>query len=367
MLARLLVLFILTASGCQLFRGSTVNSGTAEAVSELLNEVKGAVDDLGSKQAVLLEAETVRQAAARDRDQFVADHVAAALLVNGQNPVVNAHTELVGRELGPATAVLPPPTAESQARVLENLELVLTQTEAARRELELSYEVEKRRAAALKTEVAATQAQVTEAQSALDRTASVLDDTVKTLADKEAEVRVAAAEAERQAARARAAAASKTRLKVAYAFMGLGGLLAVAAVVATFLRVPGVLQGGLFAGGVLLLVGWVITYVEDLLRHLWFQVAVGLVLLAAMAVVGLLTRRAWQTRHKAVMDEKISVGATGAIQELKNDDKKLGVDHYAPLKAKLEEWYVDDDGKPDEEVSREIDRRLVAMNLVNPS
>lgn len=356
---------MLSAAGCQLFKQKP-NSGTAEEVKAILTEVKFAVGEVNKKQAELIAAERARQDAVQNKDQFISNHVNAASVVNEQNPQANEHTDIVGRELAPTLPLLPPPTLESQAQALRNLSLALDKSEASRRELELNYEIEKRKSAELKGQVDATVAVVTKKEEELQSAAIKLDTTVQTLADKEAEVRIQAAEAERQAVIARAEAASKTRLKVAYCFMGLGGLIAVGAVVATVLRVPGVLHAGLTGGGSLMLIGWIITYIEDLLQHLWFQVTVGIVLLIVLGVVAMISLRAVKTRRKAIVDEKISTGAIGAIQELKNDDKKMGNSHYAPLKAKLEEWYVDDDGKPDTALSGEITNRLVDMNLVNP-
>jgi hypothetical protein len=355
---------LLLTAGCQ--TKTPPNSGTASEVTTILKDVQGSVQDLKAKQDELLKAEADRKAAQAGRDQFISNHVNAAATVNSQNPQENEHTYIVGKELEPTLGLLPTPTAESQRQTMDNLKLALEKTEAARRELELNYELERRKAAELKTEVDKTSAAVAVKEAALKETTVKLDSTVSVLANKEAEVRIAAAEAERQAALARKEAASKTRMKVAYGFMGLGGLIAVAAVVATILRVPGVLHAGLAGGGSLLLVGWIITYVEDLLQHTWFQVTVGVILLIVLVITAWISLRAIKTRKKAILDEKISTGATAAIQELKNDDAKLNTAHYEPLKAKLSEWFVDDDGKPDVEIAKEIDQRLVQMNLVNP-
>jgi uncharacterized membrane protein YgdD (TMEM256/DUF423 family) len=278
----LIIAASLSVSGCQFFKQKP-NSGTAEEVTVILNEVKSAVDDVNRKQTELIAAERARQEAAQNKDQFISNHVNAASVVNDQNPQSNEHTEIVGRELAPALPLLPPPTLESQARALQNLNLALDKSEASRRELELNYELEKRKSAELKGQVDATAEVVSKKEDELKSSTDKLDETVKTLADKEAEVRIQAAEAERQAVLARKEAASKTRLKVAYAFMGLGGLIVVGAIVATVLRVPGVLHAGLAGGGSLMLIGWIVTYVEDLLQHLWFQVTVGIVLLIVLA------------------------------------------------------------------------------------
>ena len=276
------------------------------------------------------------------------------------------YQRLTGEKLKTAASLPGQPTPESQARVIEELRLALGNSQQDQTRLAAMLEEERKKAdeaaaardAALK-EVGVATGQVQTATTALQTTATKL-----TSAEERARLDAAAAK-DAQEAKAKAQAAN-TRLHIAYGFMGLGGLLIVAAIVATFLHVPGVLAGGLAGGGALLALGWLITVLEDLLHKLWFQIALGVVLLAALGIVGLLIYRAWKTRQKATMDAAIGQGTIGAIQEAKNDDAKLGSDVYASLRPYLKEWFVDDDGKPDTVIEKEIDQRLQALNLKNP-
>jgi len=338
---------------------------TVEEIHRITTELGGKVDTIATNQNALIERQKDLEARTGERMQLAADQVDGAFYVNERN-AVNPYQRLTGEKLKTAASLLGQPTPESQKRVIEELRLALGASQQDQALLAAMLEEERGKAAeavaardaALKAVGAAT-VQVQSATTALQTTATKL-----TSAEERARLEAAVAK-DAQEAKAKAQAAN-TRLHIAYGFMGLGGLLIVAAIVATFLHVPGVLAGGLAGGGALLALGWLLTVLEDLLRKRWFQISLGVVLLAAVGIVGVLIYRAWKTRRKATMDAAIGQGAIGAIQEAKNDDAKLGREVYTSLRPYLKEWFVDDDGKPDTTIEKEIDQRLLALNLKNP-
>jgi len=143
-------------------------------------------------------------------------------------------------------------------------------------------------------------------------------------------------------------------------------LFIVLAVMATFLHVPGVLAVGMFTGFIVFALGWAITYVEDLLQHVWFQYVMGFSILGSVVAIVWVGIAAYKTRQKATLDSKGLTATIGALQEAKNDDARSGTTKFAAVKPHLAEWMVDDKGKPDLQLQAHIDQQLVQMNLKNP-
>jgi len=298
--------------------------------------------------------------------QNAANLIADASYVNARN-IQNPYTFLTGVKLSlAAAAVGVDPVELNQRRIIEQIEYALSQSESDQATLRAQLEEERLKVEQTNTALIAAQEARGVAEKNLVTTTNKLvqvKDDLEGATDDAVLADEARKEAEAREARERAA---KTRLHVAYGFMGMGGLLIVAAIVATVLHVPGVLAGGLAGGGALLVIGWLITALEDLLSQLWFRITLGAVVTAAVGIVAYLVVKALRTRTKATFDARISEGSTGAIQEVRNDDAKTGSNVYAALKPYLQEWFVDDNGNQDKTIAAEIDRRLEAMNLKIP-
>ncbi|MDE3085115.1 MAG: hypothetical protein KGJ37_07880, partial [Verrucomicrobiota bacterium] len=146
-----------------------------------------------------------------------------------------------------------------------------------------------------------------------------------------------------------------------------GGLLVAASVIAAFLHASTVLIPGIAGGAAMFALGWLITYVEDLLQKTWFQFGLAAAVLLALGIGGWIVHRSYVARKKAAMDDKISNNTIGAVQDARNDDAKTGSKVFEALEPYLKEWHVDEKGRPDFDLKDEIENRLVAMNLKNPS
>ena len=347
-------------SGCQTGK---VNQGTADEVTKILKEVQASAKAVQEAQRQLQEAQAQQIQSAQTNAQFISDRVFSARYANDSNSQSNPYTHVVERELSPAARILPDPTATAKLQIIDNLKLALSKSEADQKELAERYGKLEGEAVLNKSNSVALAQLVDKQKKDLDEKTTAQADSVRQLSDSAAKIRLTAATAERERTLKEKEAASKTRLHVAYIFMLLGGLLAVAGVVATFLHVPGVLAPGLGSGVFLGILGWTITYVEDLLHQMWFQVLV-FILIVIVGIVGAwLFSKARTTRGKAQMDADISDNTIGALEEFKNDDEKTGGKKFAAIKPYLEDWHSTEDGQPHVELRREINRRLLKMNL----
>lgn len=344
------------------------NSGTAEAVGQILKEVQASVQQMKDTSKAFYDAIDRQNQASTKSLQFIADRIEAARYYNVHNPQQNDYTLLIVPELAAAAgAGLPPPSGDVQQKAIDKLQLQNSQLEADKARVTAENAQLQLEAANLKGQVVATSQEADKArQTALQATATGTV-TVGKLADADAKIRIQAAETERQNKMARDEAAAAARVKVATLFMIIGGVVLVAAVVATVMHVPGVLWPGLAGGGAAFLFGWLITYVEQLMQQSWFQpVAISLIVLCAgaLAWTGVHTYRA---RQKATLAEKGFTAVIGGLQDAKNDDSRLGTAKFAAVKPHIQEWMVDDKGQPDLKLQAEVDKRLVAMNLKNPN
>lgn len=354
----------LASSGC--FGGPRVAGPHAvEEIRTITSELGGKVDGVVANQHALIARQKELESKTAERTRLAADQVDGAALVNAGN-LDNPHTRLTGEKLKTAARLLGPPSADNASRVDEELAFALSGSAQDQEKLRLRLEAERREAEAIADARNAALRSATNAAEQLNAATVNLQDTSKRLSSAETQARLEAARAKDARDAKNAERAAKTRQNIAYGFMGFGGLLIVATIVATFLHVPGVLLGGLAGGGALLAIGWMITVLEDLLQKTWFQIALGAAVLGSLGLAVYLGFQALKTRRKATMDAAIGQGAIGAIQEAKNDDAKLGGAVYASLQPYLKEWFVDDDGKPDVALEKEIDRRLQALNLKNP-
>jgi len=298
--------------------------------------------------------------------QFVADAVARSRYYNQQNLPSNSFTLLIDKELGAALTAGPPASAESQQQAIENLRLSLSKSEADKAALDAKLAQSQLQAENLRGQVQATNDNAEKARQEANKATVQVTQKIELLTGAEAQIKIKAAEADEARKTAQQEAAAHTRLKVAAICMSIGVAIIVLAVVATFLHVPGVLAGGGFTGAIVFALGWAITYVEDLLQHVWFQYVIGFSILGSIVAVVWMGIRALKARQKAALDAKGLTATIGALQEAKNDDARSGTTKFAAVKPHLAEWMVDDKGKPDLQLQAHIDQQLVQMNLKNP-
>lgn len=343
---------------------TTDNAGTVKAVESILNDVRAQTASIQKAQEDLGIVQSNLTAHVEGVSQKVADHVDGARFVNRRNAQTNAFTAVVETELDVAARSLPPPSPQSQEQIIEKLRLALSTNEVDRAKLAELYDLQRTEAEKLRAETGELKQEVKTKEVALGQATQELTNKVALLADVEAKARINAAQAEEARKIAAAERASKVRMRVAGGFMAFGGLLIVAGIVAAYLHVSGVLLPALCAGVGAFLFGWLISYVEGLMQNVWFKIGVGAVLLGGLGLLAWLAYRSTQTRRQSRLDEQISNSTIGAIQELRNDDDRFGLKRFdETLKPYLEAWHTTADGYPHPEVRREIDKRLIKMNL----
>jgi hypothetical protein len=356
---------LIALSGCPTQPG-TVGQNTVNEIHKIATDIQGKVDTVQKSQAQLIENQNKLEESANKQMRIAAKHVGGASYVNAQNTQSNAYTDLTGKELAAAAIVLGPPPEETRDEIIKKLELALSGTKEDMAKLRASYEVATQEAKEAKADRDEALQKVGEVREDLKLKTGELQTTAAKLSSAEADAQLKAKLAQDAQEAKQKLEMAKTRRDIAYGFMGFGGLLMVGAIVATILHVPGVLAAGLAGGSVLLGLGWLLSVLEGLLQNLYFQIALGVGSAGALVVVVFLIWRTVRARKTAELDAQIQERTIGAIQEARNDDAKLGRGTYAALRPYLQEWFVDGDGKPDTALEKEVKRRLVAMNLINP-
>ena len=339
------------------------NSGTATEVTKILGEIKDSFKSMKDDQQAFIEAQNAKNAKTQETLQYVSDRVFTAQFANNQNPLQNPYTGLVDTNLVLVQKIVPPASNEVKSQSIIDLQQALSKSQKDKDDLAARYAELQKKADDLKATSDKLSAEVEQKKKALEDVTNSANATVTKLADKEGEVRLKAAEAETARKQAQEEAASKARLKVAVVFMSVGGIIIVAAIVATIMHVFGVLLPGLVSGVAMFMIGWLITYVEQLLNQKWFQYTLGGVLVSGAVLFGFVIYRAMKQRKVAAMDSKISTNTIGALQDMKNDDVISNTKTFSAVVPYLNEWHRTTDGAPDKAVQDEIDRRLVTMNL----
>jgi hypothetical protein len=332
-------------------------------VTKILGEVKDSFNTMKAGQQAFIDAQNAKSAKTQETLQYVADRVFTAQFANIQNPLQNPYTGLVDTNLILVQKVVPQASDEVKAQSIIDLQQALSKSQKDKDDLAAKYAELQKKADDLKATSDRLTVEVEQKKKDLETAATSTTATVTKLAGAEAAIKIKAAEADEARKQAQEEAASKARMKVAVTFMSVGGIIIVAAIVATILHVPGVLLTGLIAGAAMFTIGWLITYVEQLLNQKWFQYSLGGVLISGLILFGFMVYRALKQRKVAAMDSKISTNTIGALQDMKNDDVISNTKTFSAVVPYLNEWHRTADGAPDEAVQDEIDRRLVMMNL----
>jgi hypothetical protein len=355
------------ATSCQHINPSALlNSGTMESINNELKTIQTNTGQLQTDNAALKEAIKQFQQSGKDTLQFLSDRVYSIDYYNTQNPVQNGNTLLIGKEILPAKALLPPPSDAALKTAINNLILQNNTLQTDKDKLQQNYATLQLQAAALKGQNDEKTSQLQAAQAKVDASVSVLAKNTSDLALAAAQADQLAksnAEAQKEADKQ---AAAKARIAVASKFMIVGGIICALAIAAAFLHAEAVLWPGLAGGGSLLGIGWLILYIENLMQQPWFKYSVGGVILFAASCLVWIGFKAYETRKKAKAHAALATNLLGIVQEVKNDDVKNGTHVFDTIAPYWNEWMVDDHGNPDSPLLGQIEDMLVKMNLINP-
>jgi hypothetical protein len=347
-----------------LFGCVTDGGGAERAVHSILTDVKTRVEAVQKAQDELVFAESNRVEHAEKTAHFVADRVDGARYANRQNTPINAYTTVVDTELDHAAHSLPPPSDQSQAQIIQKLQLALSNNEADKARLAATNELLRVEAMALRSETTNLANQASTKELALRTKTVELSKKAEELNDVETKARFQSEALAQQQKITQSERGAKIRTRIAAIFMGFGGLLIVAGIIAAYLHVPGVLLPALAGGASAFAFGFFISWIEQFTDKIWFKIGVGVIVLGGVGLLAWLGYRTAQTRKTAKLDAQISNSTIGAIQELRNDDDRFGTSRFNDvIKPYLEAWHTTPDGFPHPDVQREIDRRLVKMNL----
>jgi uncharacterized protein YoxC len=344
----------------------TIGPGVVEETNRIAKEMKQQVGDLKQAQTEMKEAQAKLNEAQGKNSQFVSDRVSGARHANNINQATNAYTGVVENELAPATQLLPPPSPQVAADIEAKLKLALSSAAADRAALQERYAALQKESEQLKAQAAGLGVDLAKKTQTLDEQTKKVEGAATEIASLAEKAKLEAARAADQQKRADAERAAKVRMRIAAIFMIVGGVVIAGGVAAGFFGVANVMAPCICLGVVLGVIGWVITFIEGLMQYLWFKILVVAIIVAVLAVVAWLIYKAFQKRSLSKLDEKISNTTIGALQEAKNTDEDTGSKNFDGVKNFLRDWHTTPDGYPDDDIQREIDRRLVAMNLRSP-
>lgn len=342
---------------------------TLQEVQKIHEEIGSSVKDLKCSVDDLKKAQQKTDALQDQKLQSAGNNVCAATAILAKTPETpeqSCFLRTANSHLAVAASALPAPTAEMKKEIEQTLRDIIAKNEKALEDLRNLNAKRIEENGKLSQQLIEAQKEIKTAETQVIRHQTNLDSKTNELGQKEAKLREEVAlrqDAELKTARERG---SKTRLAFAYGFMGLGALLIVGAIVATMLHVPGILGGGLGCGGAMILIGIGVTVIDEWLSHTWVHWVLAAFLLAIVVGVGFwFWKRIQATSTDAGFNAKIATGAVGAIQEFKLDAIAKGSKEYESLKARLKEWFTDEDGRPDNAVDKEIEKRLIEGNLVD--
>jgi hypothetical protein len=357
---------LIVLSGCQT-ENPTANSGTASAVDQVLQQIKTSVNSMQVAQTNLVAAQAAADSNHRVVGQFVADRMDEARYANTNNAQPNGATALVEDNLGPASTALGiQPSADVKLKEVVDLKLALSQAQSDKVTLQTEVTAETAQANQMSGQATLLAVQVKDKETALAAAAQASNAQVTQLANVSAQVKINAAEADAANQEKVKQAAANERLSVARWFMIFGGIFLAIGVGLSFIHVPDTLGIGASVGGTMLAVGWLVSYVEDLLQQTWFRYVIDGSILLGLGAIGWIGYRAWQHRQQTATTATVATNLVGAIQEAANDDKKTGTTTAAALQPYLQSWHVTATGATDTAAVKSINQTATALNLTNP-
>ena len=340
----------------------SVNSGTAQAVTALTAVVNTSNKAVQDQLTQLTNSLTALSTARLNTDQFISDRLAESLYFNLNNPQPNAVTLQITNNLTAAASALGvPPSAAVKDQEIADLKLALSSSASDAKVLAARNQDLANQAAALKGQTDLLTKQVTDKETALSTAAQILDVKTNALSQANDQVQIQAKETAVAQAQAQKEAAEKLRLETARWFLFAGGILFALGIVGLVIHIPDSWLASV-AGASLIVVGWGITYVEDLLQQAWFRY-----LLDGVVVFGILSG-AWFVfralgHKKAVTTTEAGFEAlVGAVQSAAAKNPAI----ETQLQPILQEWLVTDKGVPDQNVINQINQMAVKLNLINP-
>ncbi len=356
-------LLALSLTSCSLFPTKpAANSGTAASVVTILGGVQASVTNLETKQDALIASWNASKAHNDQVGQFVADRLAVAMYENLNNPQQNSVTSLVQSTLQPAaTAIGIQPSATVKDEAIKDLQLALSNSQNDALTLRVKNDALADQAIQLAKATSTLAQQVQTNQADLKTANQAVDAKVGQLAQASAQVTISAKEADTARLQTAREAAAKARLATARWFMLAGGALFALGLVGLFIHIPDAWIASATGLG-LLGMGWLVSYIEDLLQQAWFRYLLdGLVVAGIGAFVWFIVR-ALEHRKGTITTSTGFQNLVGALQEAANKNPAL----TAELQPFLQQWNVTPTGAPDNAVIAAISKTAVSLNLTNP-
>lgn len=357
----LLLLAIASITGCA--TDNKPNQGTAAAVQGILTDITKSVNDIKTAQTGLNTAQDNLKKQQDANGQFISDRIDESRYANKNNPQPNGATGLVESNLATTLPLLPAPSAVVKDKEIQDLKLALSTSATDKAQLQTQIESYKSQVSQLVGQTTLLTQQVATARTSELTATETATANVTLLSNETAKVKIEAASADVARKQQQEALAQKARVETARWFMLAGGVLIAIAIGLTFIHVPDALAVGLSVGGALLGIGWLITYIEDLLQQAWFRYVLDGAILSGLAALAWIGYRAYQHRQTVAATNTGFNNLVGAIQEASNKNPALA----AEMQPILNEWHLDSTtGQTDPKVVTLINQTAAKLNLINP-
>jgi len=347
--------------------GGAENETSAELFKEVAADLATNLTKVASLKVKLEQLMLDRNKAVLDTRIAAADHVYGALFTNQRSSHDQIFKAQVNHYLELARDALPQPSTQAREDIANKLQLAVLATEESLKLYSQAIANDRAKVLALKEITVDLNKAIAEESAKTTEQETTLTAKREELISKEKADELIAGYIARENEIKEDLADSNKLLWYSAALMIAGIITLTAGIVGGLLYVPKILFPGVIAGLILLAGGYYLSILRDLLSNKWFNIA------GVIVVLGLLAYAIWvflsirKKRKEVSLDDTISGNMIGATQELKNDDIRFETHHWDAIRDFVLEENKDPKGKVDAEIRKEVKRRLVALQLVNPS
>lgn len=348
--------------GCDHFGYRSANSGTVSAVTAAIapiNTSNKVLQDSISKLTVSVDSLLKVHGAV---EQFSADRIEVARYGNSHNPTPSPVTPLIEANLSAAaTAIGLPPSPTAEEEKLTSLQLALSKSESDSAILTAHNQDLTNQANLLRGQTQLLTQQINEKEGALVAAAKEVDTKTSQLVQAGDQVKIEANQAQEARKQRDQEAAAKTRLETARWFMLAGGILIALGIVGLFIHIPDSWLASM-AGASVLSVGWLLSYVEGLLKQQWFRYLMDGVVIIGIGAGIWFAIRAFSHKKAIISTNDGFQALVGAVEEAATKNPTMA----AQLQPLLQQWLVTDRGVADQNVIDAINKMAAQLNLINP-
>jgi len=351
-----LLTVLLLLSACH--HTSNKQPDSAIALAALGVSAQTLTEQLNSLESQLAQTYDTELQKMEQASTIAAQNVFSASIVTRENPKDDAHRMVLANELETAALALPDPDYRKEDEVLRRLSQALDENLLVLEEQEAEGLLVKQELARIEIEYAEakktrqqTQEEAEETRGKIQQVSVDIDKKVEQVAANAAAREQLAIENEKEQGRI-------FRKKIASWFVGIGGSILIAgilagAIFAKMVLLPAVSSGSIFVG-----VGTSLKHLNVAAENKWFLIGAGLITLLVLIAAALWVIHKLKERRKEIrVNKHISDNMAVVREKLREHDTANNTQLSTVFNKYLHEWNVTDNGDPDGELEEEIEKR----------